>query len=355
MAEMVGSAFVQEAVSRAVSFVLGKREEAASQGHLMKRLEMAANELERALERSAKLVITDVSLLQRRNRLIKPAYIEAMELLEMHRQQQSVLPAAGGQEDHQLVSRGQKKRKLWMVFRANTQDVVPVEAPSSAGGGLDMAVVQRLEQSADWGRELVRDVESACSLWSNNLCSNPVARHLFQGRNLSCLLVQGNQRRSVRISPLRSEERGVEVVLWYSYDEHDSTPMGGKTFILILILRPSESVDIVGVAIKGLEYLASQFMLGTESAVGELTLLPTLLQGLAPSPVPWEVDPIGWIHSWCARLYRPDPACCGASRLGLCSRNNNVSSELSHVFPEEIRPNGSDYQRGTALKISSGI
>jgi hypothetical protein len=34
MAEMVCPALVQEAVSRGVSFVLGKREEKASQGHL---------------------------------------------------------------------------------------------------------------------------------------------------------------------------------------------------------------------------------------------------------------------------------------------------------------------------------
>ncbi|WVZ61702.1 hypothetical protein U9M48_011532 [Paspalum notatum var. saurae] len=207
MAEMVGSAFVQEAVSRAVSFVLGKREEAASQGHMMERLEMAANHLEYALERSKKLPILDVSLLQRR-KTIKCAYVQAMELLERHnRQQQAVLPAAGGQEDHPLVSRG-KKRKLWMIFGANKQNVVPV-APSSSSGGLDTADVQRFEQFADWGRELVRDVDSACSLLRNNLCSNPIVRHLFEGRSLWCRLVQGNQRRTVLVLPSRSEERGL--------------------------------------------------------------------------------------------------------------------------------------------------
>ncbi|KAJ1254562.1 hypothetical protein BS78_K033400 [Paspalum vaginatum] len=338
MAEMVGLAFVQEAVSRAVSFVVGKREEAASQGHLMERLEMAmaANHLEFALEMSKKLAITDVSLLQRREK-IKCAYVQAMELLERHnRQQQAVLPAAGGQEDHQLVSRGQK-RKRWMVFRAN-KNVVPV-APSS-GGGLDTADVQRFEQFADWGRELVRDVESACSLLHNNLCSNPIVRHLLEGRRIIYQLAQGNQRRYVHIWPLRSEERGLEVALTYSYKD-GSTPMEGKTFTLMLFLRLSGSTDIVGVAIKGLQYLTSQFKLGTESAVGELTVLPTLLQDVAPSCVPWEVDDAldKLFGALFAQQCRPDPACCKAGRLGLCSSNNNdgISLELSHIlFPEEV-------------------
>ncbi|KAJ1254561.1 hypothetical protein BS78_K033300 [Paspalum vaginatum] len=331
MLGMVGSAMVQEAVSRAVSFVVGKREEAASQGHLMERLEMAANHLEFALEMSIKLPILDVSLLQRR-KMIKCAYVQAMELLERHRQQ--AVPAAGGQEDRQLVSARGQKRKLWMIFGAN-KNVVPV-APSSSGG-LDTADVQKFEQFADWGRGLVQDVESACSLWRNNLCSNPIVRHLLEERCLSyCQRVQGNQRRSVEISPLRSEERGLEVKLWYSYED-DTTPMEGKTFTLRLALRLSASTDIIGVAIKGLQYLASQFkLLEAESAVGELTLLPTLFQGIAPSPVPWDVDAYFRSGFMVTRLYRPDPACCGSSRLGLCSNNKHVSSELSHIFPEEV-------------------
>lgn len=51
---------------------------------------MAASELELALERSTKLPITDVSLLQRR-KMIERGYDEAMELLNKCNQQ-----AAGG-------------------------------------------------------------------------------------------------------------------------------------------------------------------------------------------------------------------------------------------------------------------
>jgi hypothetical protein len=63
MAEMVGSADVQEAVGRISSFKLGKRKDKASEGHSIERLEMALSELGFSLEKSVKLPITDVSLL----------------------------------------------------------------------------------------------------------------------------------------------------------------------------------------------------------------------------------------------------------------------------------------------------
>jgi ElaB/YqjD/DUF883 family membrane-anchored ribosome-binding protein len=91
MVEMVWSVLVQEAISRVISFGFSRREEKASQGHLMERLQMAANELELSLERSAKMPITDVSLFQCR-KTIKRAYIEAMEQLDKHKQQ--AVPAA---------------------------------------------------------------------------------------------------------------------------------------------------------------------------------------------------------------------------------------------------------------------
>jgi hypothetical protein len=66
MANMVASAFVQETVSRVTSYLFSKLDdskEMASRGHYVERLEMAHTELELALERSARMPITDVSLL----------------------------------------------------------------------------------------------------------------------------------------------------------------------------------------------------------------------------------------------------------------------------------------------------
>ena len=66
MARMVASAFVQEIVSRVTSYLFSKLDDKveASRGHYAERLEMVHTELELALERSARMPITDVSLLR---------------------------------------------------------------------------------------------------------------------------------------------------------------------------------------------------------------------------------------------------------------------------------------------------
>ncbi|RLN35470.1 hypothetical protein C2845_PM03G19220 [Panicum miliaceum] len=86
MAEIVVSAFVEETVSRAVSFVLGKHEKKESESHSLERLEKALSELQFSLERTANLTITDISLLQRR-KVLKLAYINGADLLDKHRRQ----------------------------------------------------------------------------------------------------------------------------------------------------------------------------------------------------------------------------------------------------------------------------
>jgi hypothetical protein len=161
MAEMFVSTLVQETVSKSVSFVLGKREEKASQGHLMERLQMAVSELEFALERAQELPIRHLSLLGRRKQ-IKSAYNEAMELLDKHKQQQAV-PA--GQE---LQTGRGVKHKRWN-FWANNMSLKPFV-------GLSTDAVRRFEWYADHAGRFVRDVESGCSLHHYTFC-NPIVRH----------------------------------------------------------------------------------------------------------------------------------------------------------------------------------
>ncbi|RLM57817.1 hypothetical protein C2845_PM18G06000 [Panicum miliaceum] len=75
-AQMVGAAVVQEAVSRTISFTLGKRKEKLSQGQYLERLRKAVREVEFVLERTTKLPITEISLLRDRMEL-KRDFIEA--------------------------------------------------------------------------------------------------------------------------------------------------------------------------------------------------------------------------------------------------------------------------------------
>ncbi|GJN10403.1 hypothetical protein PR202_ga28493 [Eleusine coracana subsp. coracana] len=74
---------VQEFVTRAVSFIFSNC--GVQEPHSAERLEMAVSELEFVLERTAKLPITDLSLLRRR-KMFKLAYAEGTDLFHMHRQ-----------------------------------------------------------------------------------------------------------------------------------------------------------------------------------------------------------------------------------------------------------------------------
>ncbi|XP_066393021.1 uncharacterized protein [Miscanthus floridulus] len=317
MAEMVCSALVQETVSKGVSFALGKREEKASQGHLMERLEMAVSQLEFALERAQERRIWHLSLICRRKQ-IKSAYVEATELLDKHKQQQAVPAGQELQDAH-----GVKKRKLWVISAKNM-------LTTSSFAGLSTDDVRRFEWYADFADKFVRDVESGCSLHHNTFC-NPIVRHLLEGKTFWYYLKQGNVQRTVLIFPMYFDERGVEAQLAYSY--MDST-MIEKCFTLVLSLRLSESTDIVGVAIKGLQLLTAEFKHPVECAMGELTLLRNL-QDTADLSWPPLVRCEEIYSMLQTQLLRPDPACCKGSRHGLCA-NNNVSSELSDILPEQV-------------------
>ncbi|CAN6222310.1 unnamed protein product [Urochloa humidicola] len=80
MAGILGSAVVQETISRVSSIIFRKQEEKSSRKHSIERLEMAYTELELAIERSGKFPITDVSLLRRR-KILKRAFKECGDVL----------------------------------------------------------------------------------------------------------------------------------------------------------------------------------------------------------------------------------------------------------------------------------
>ncbi|CAL5091685.1 unnamed protein product [Urochloa decumbens] len=311
MAEMVGSAVIQEVVSRVSSFVLGKRKDKESKGHMIERLEMALAELDFALERSMKLPITDVSLLRRRN-MITQGYVEAAILLDKHKRQSQ-------QEDQRIewISHG---RSLYLSLMGLNKDESLCLSSSD---------VQRFEWFADCASKFVRDVESGCSLRHYTFC-NPLVRQLLEGKILGYERMERTEVRRCYVWPKCFEGRGVEAELQYLYEDQK---MPEKGFRLTLLLRLSESTDIVGIAIKCLLSLASQFKLVTESAMGELSLLPNLhdiSNSYAPSLV--GIQPLYIRYS---DIFRPDPICCEAKGEGFCP-SSSISSELSHILPEPV-------------------
>lgn len=302
MADMVGSAIVQEGLSRAVSFVLEK----ASEGHNADRLQMALSELELVLERSTRWTITDVSLL-RRWKLLEHAYVEGVDLLNKHKLQ-----------DHQELRQG-AKRKRWITSVMNNLSI-------SCFSGLNTEDVRRFEWFADCGRKFLRDVESGYSLRHYTFC-NPLVRHLLNGKALKYEMVQGSQLREFFMRPAFLGERGVEASLHFQYMD---CSMPEKSFRLLLWLRVSECTDLLGIARRCTRSLTFLSKPAAESAIGELTLLPNL-QGSAHA-MPW----VGGneLHALITRRSRQDPVCCMANRQQGPSKI--MSSELSQIFPEQV-------------------
>ncbi|CAL5077081.1 unnamed protein product [Urochloa decumbens] len=303
MAEMVGSAVVQEAVSRVSSFVLGKRKDKASEGHNIERLEMALSELEFALERSVKLPVTDVSLICRR-KVLKHAYAEGRNLLNKHKRP--------------LQQEGQEIR--WVSLGLNISFSSLIGLKKDEPVCLTSFDVRRFEWFADCASQFVRDMESGCSLRHYTFC-NPLVRHLLEGKMLEYEVVQRNLLCRFHIWPISLEERGVEAELTYCYDNRK---MPHKSFQLRLMLRLSESTDVIGIAIECLQSLASQHV--TRSAMGELTLLHDLKDISHKHDLP--CVGIQDSHTRDTWIFRPDPTCCKSNGHESCT-NNFISSTFS--------------------------
>ncbi|KAG2644413.1 hypothetical protein PVAP13_2KG203065 [Panicum virgatum] len=306
---MLGPPIVQEAISRVSSFISRKREEEESREHNIERLEMANTELELAIERSGKLPITDVSLLRRR-KILKRALEECCDIL--HR---CKLRALQDQETEQ--------------DRTVRHSSFPKRIACAAKSSIAYFLTSKKDYLSCSDVRSLRDVEHGCSLRQYTFC-NPLVRHLLEGRTLRYEMVQGSHLRDIYIWPLCLENRGVEAELSYQYE---NCKMPGRNFHLRLWLRLSESTDIVGAAVKCLQFLALQFMLAAECAIGELTLLPDLHDISHSYGAPW----LGIQNSYTrlTRICRPDPTCCRSNGHESCP-NNTVSSELSNKTGEQV-------------------
>jgi hypothetical protein len=333
VAETVAAAVVQEVVSRTVSVVLGKRKDKASQGQYMERLTKAVHEVEFVLERTGKMPITEVSLLRDRIEL-KRDFIEAAALVFSSRRHEKRQPPQGQPEISQSVVTHSSSPHGWCHAMFSVSSFIGMMTTKEDELlCLNCDDVERFEQFADSARNILRRVESGCSLRRYMFFPCPLVRRLFAERKtLIYRKVQAGQGRYLAVWPsCFQEERGVEALVWYLYTDHKRSE---KSFFLGLLLRLSESTDIVGVAMKCMQSLASQFNLVADTAMGELTLL-TDLQDVSESDAPPGVGIQEW-HSEATQMCRRDPSCCKGHVY--CANNTVTSSEseLSHVFPEEV-------------------
>ncbi|KAF8783616.1 hypothetical protein HU200_000469 [Digitaria exilis] len=320
MDSVLGSAVVQEAISRVTSIIFVKREEKESRKHNIEKLEMAHTELELAIERSGKLPITDVSLLRRR-KILKRAYKECSDVLHRCKHQ--------AQEDEDIEGGFTPSDSSFAKRIARATESSFAYFFPTGKDDLSSSNVRRFGWLADCASKFVRDVESGCSLRHYTFC-NPLIRHLLQGKTLKHEMKQESKFRYFHLWPICLEERGVEAHLQYLYVDHKALE---KSFVINLLLRLSESTDLVGVAIKCLQSLTSLFNLAAETITGELALLANLHDMSQSYDPPAAV--MQGLHTEYTHFWRPNPVCCKEDGHKPSVRNM-VLSELSHRFPEQV-------------------
>ncbi|RCV09315.1 hypothetical protein SETIT_2G017500v2 [Setaria italica] len=318
MAGMVGSAVVQETVNRITSYLFSKcdhDERTTSTRHHIERLEMAHTELELALERSARMPITDVSLLRRR-KLLERAFKDCGDLLYRCIKQQTM----------DVIELEQPVRHSFSKWVAHVaQSSVSSYFAGFHKDNISCSDVRRNEWFAECANRFLRDVESGCSPL-RCVFSNPLVRQLLEGKTLEYKMLQGSILRCLHIQSMCVEGRGVEATLEFRYEDR-KTPM--RSFSLMLILRLSESMDIVGTAIRCLQSFTSSMKDVAEAVMRELIQLPQQDISHSHAASCFAIKDLG---SYDTHFWRPDPLCCKPDRCA----TSCIPSELSCKFPEQV-------------------
>jgi hypothetical protein len=323
MGEMVASAVAQEGVSRVSSYITTKIDDKASRAHNLARLEMALSRLEFALERVRRMPITYISLIRSWN-MFRRAYKDGVHLLNKH-----TLQALEGHEGAgQVVVRGSFSSYLQRIARAARLFSISSLAGLMNKECLSSSDVQIFESYADGAEKFVTDVESVCPLRRDTFFPYPFVRHLLEGKTLRHeRIVQGRQRLMFQISPSISEGRGVEACLVCECFDPERLD---KNFSVSLMLRLSESTDIVGTAIDCVRSSGSlQNLVAQDAIIRELALLSNLQYNISSSNDP---SIVAWYASIISSFLRPDPLCCQANG----HVRSTMSSELSQIFQEQI-------------------
>lgn len=324
MAEMVASTVVQEVLGGAVSYLSGNREK-VSERHNLEKLEMAHAQLEHALERSSKLPITDVSLLRQR-RMFKRAYEECSEVVEKCKVR--ILEVA----EEQGVTHSYFPKQFVQAVKAMKSYVLSFLGMNKQYL-LSCSHVRRFEWFAKKAGKFARDVETGRTLWHYNFFSSLI-RPLLEGKHLKYdMPLQGSKTLGITIVPVSLEGRGVEALI--QLNKEDSR-MPLKNFCLLLILRLSESTDIVRIIINCLQLLGPHFMRLAKDAIGQLAALQhSHPQDLEPRLALQAVDYHRSFLAFRATVARPDPFCCREKRLDPCA-DNTISPNLPYDIPEQV-------------------
>ncbi|KAJ1276118.1 hypothetical protein BS78_05G189800 [Paspalum vaginatum] len=290
---MVGSAVAQEMVTQVLSRFNERYQEKSDAKEHVERLEMAHIKLEAVLDISQRWSVTSAPLLRWRSKL-KRAAQECDHTLRRCKQRL--------QEEEELQ---QRLRSFSLPKRIAHAARSLVSSISSSRGSdeddelMGGSTVRRFERFAEGAGEFLRYVELGGTPCRRYMFFDPLVRYLLAGNGTKCCFAHGGQHLSFVLQPFSPPEHGMEGSLVILLEDGY---VPENNFMLSLILRLSESTDVVGVVVRCLQL----FTIKTK-----LTQLPT--QDLCWVPDAYlcgRIEHQDNFYTASSKWFRPNPLCC---------------------------------------------
>jgi hypothetical protein len=260
-AQMVSSAVAQEAVSQALSKLKERYGHKSDGKEHMERMEMAHIKLEAALETSNKWNVTSVPLLRWQSKL-KRAAQECDHTLRRCKQRMEE-----EEERQHWVRRFAFPKLVAHTARSFVSSFISRGDDDELTG----STVHRFERFADGASEFLRYVELGGTP-HQYMFFDPMIRHLLSGKGTKYCSVHGGQHLSFLLHPFSPPEHGMEGMLIFLLEDGNAPE---NNFFLSLSLRLSESINIVGVAVRCLQLFTPHLSSTAETVKTKLTQLPT--------------------------------------------------------------------------------
>uniref|UniRef100_M8CBU0 Uncharacterized protein n=1 Tax=Aegilops tauschii TaxID=37682 RepID=M8CBU0_AEGTA len=291
---------------------------------------MARIKMQVALKLSDKWQITDASQLHWRKKL-KRAAEDCGNVAHKCRQ-----ISLEEDKSEQVIRQSSFPRRIAHAAKAFISSFVSRDNDHCSA--VTITTVRRFERLADGAAEFVRFVQLGGTP-RHHLFFDPLIGHMFAGKTITYqLLHPGGQYHYFNIRPMSFEERGLEAMLSFIYED---CKVPKNSFGLGVMMRLSESTDIIGTTVKCLQLVTPHFKSMVGVVIKEITQLPTQDFSCVAHVEHWNN-----VHRILTRWFRPDPLCCQGYEhdvMPSCchegsdsSRASGTKLRLSSIFPKPV-------------------
>ncbi|WVZ50782.1 hypothetical protein U9M48_002006 [Paspalum notatum var. saurae] len=302
-AEMVGSAVAQEVVTQVLSRFKERCQDKSDAKERMERLEMAHIKLEAALETSQRWSVTSAPLLRWRSKL-KRAAQECDHTMRRCRQRLQ-------EEEEEAAQREVRISSFPQRIAHAARSLVSSIFDRGSSDELRGPAIRRFERFAEGAGEFLRYMELGGTPRRPYIFFDALVRHLLAGEGTKRCFVHGGQHLSFLLQPFSPPEHGngMEGVLVILLEDGY---VPENNFMLSLILRLSESTDVVGVMVRCLQLFTAPLLSSVaETIKTKVTQLPTQdLCWLPDAYVYGRIEHQDNFYTASSKWFRPNPLCC---------------------------------------------